>query len=326
VPNESRPVLILFGVIAAVLMAVVSVASAIWQNPVIAIPQAAVAIFAAVGLLRREPAAGYGLGLFVVCSTGAGVYSSYPLAGKPNSFYIAATIVTLLIAAFAFLAGSAIAPLSRLRVWDMVPWIAISAIPIFLALFFSLMMLPSGSMEPTLVTGDTIVVRRCSPNLLKRGDLTVYRDSGRHSVFVKRLVGIEGDRIHLDRKVLYLNDRPRNEGYAIHTTTYFDQYRDNFPAGDLNVPLPQAMRDQLHRQVRGGDFVVPAGSFFLLGDNRDVSLDSRYYGPVPADTIIGKAVAVCFSTDLASDVLTGQRGRHNVLTTARWSRVLLRVF
>ena len=89
-----------------------------------------------------------------------------------------------------------------------------------------------------------------------------YRDP-KHGFLVKRLVGKGGDRIHLNRKVLYLNGMSRDETYAIHSPGLSDRYRDNFPWA-IESSIAAGDAGSLHAQVRDGDFIVPAGTLFYV--------------------------------------------------------------
>jgi signal peptidase I len=315
--SPERPVIVLIAIVAAALMSALSVASAFLNNPVIALPHAIIAFLAMLGLIRGKRWAGYGFGLFLACSTAAGVYATYRIGTLENAYVLIGAIIPLAIGGFAFLAGQALAAQPGKPSGSPLPWIAISAVPLALSLFFNLMFMPTASMEPTLLTGDNLVVRRMGPSALRRGDLVVYREPVKQNIFVKRIVAVGGDRLHLDRKTLYLNGRPVDEPYALHNTDYVDQYRDNFPMGELVTPLAQTMQQELLHQVHDGDFVVPSGTFFVLGDNRDNSLDSRYSGVIPAAAVIGKPLLVCFSAEPVP-----QQAPHNVLARARWNRIL----
>lgn len=311
--------IVVIAIIAAVLMAFLSLLNAIFKNPVIAIPQSVIAALAALGLTDGDVWAGYGFALFLGCATAAKVYASLPVESLANPYFLATAIVPLAIAALAFLAGKALAARGARSPTGPIPWLALAAIPLSLAAFLHLVVISSTSMEPTLFRGDTIAVRRAGAASIRRGDLLVYREPAKQDVLVKRVVGIGGDRIHLDRKTLHLNGRPIYEPYVLQTG-YLDQYRDNFPVGDINVPLSPGMKAQLQQQVRDGEFVVPAQTFFVLGDNRDRALDSRYSGVIPATAVVGKAWVVFFSADLPGDSAV-----HNVLVCARWNRVLKRL-
>jgi signal peptidase I len=199
--------------------------------------------------------------------------------------------------------------------------------------------IPTGSMEDTLLIGDHLLVDKLayappgavSRYLLpytdvKRGDIIVFRyPVDITQTFVKRCIGVPGDRIHLVDKKLWLNGRPVDEPYVYHKTEYIDQYRDNFPR-EPNVTLVDSAHDMLANHVEDGDAVVPPGYYFAMGDNRDSSLDSRYWGFVPRGNIIGKPLVIYWSYDATTDALTTIGIDHfwdlakNFPTKTRWNR------
>ena len=140
-------------------------------------------------------------------------------------------------------------------------------------------------------------------------------------------MGVPGDHLHLQDKALFLNGKALNEPYAYHKTEYIDSYRDNFP-NDPNVPVSEGAHDMLANHVQGGDVVVPPNCYFAMGDNRDSSLDSRYWGFVPRDNIIGKPLIVYWSYDASTEDLSspGLTLNHMVdliehfPTKTRWKR------
>jgi len=176
--------------------------------------------------------------------------------------------------------------------------------------------IPTGSMEDTLLIGDHLLVDKLayapagaiSKYLLpyqavKRGDIIVFRyPMDIKQTFVKRAVGVPGDRIRLIDKQLYINGVKLNEPYKYHKTDYIDSYRDNFP-GEPNVHLYDPAEKMLRENVVNGEVVVPPNSYFAMGDNRDSSLDSRYWGFVPRDNIIGKPLIIYWSYDAPTEQL-----------------------
>ncbi len=177
--------------------------------------------------------------------------------------------------------------------------------------------IPTGSMEDTLLIGDHLLVDKLayapsgafSKHLLpyspvKRGDIIVFRyPMDIKQTFVKRAVGIPGDRIKVVDKQLYVNGVKLDERlYVYHKTDYIDSYRDNFP-GEPNVNLYQPAEKMLQTNVINGEVVVPENSYFAMGDNRDSSLDSRYWGFVPRDNIIGKPLLIYWSYDAPTEQL-----------------------
>ena len=93
------------------------------------------------------------------------------------------------------------------------------------------------------------------------------------------------------------------EPYVYHKTHYFDSYRDNFP-NSPNVHVEAAAQDMLLNHVKNGEVVVPPSCYFAMGDNRDYSLDSRYWGFVPRANIIGKPLLIYWSYDASTQALS----------------------
>src|ERR1035437_8295069 len=167
--------------------------------------------------------------------------------------------------------------------------------------------IPTGSMEDTLLIGDHLLVDKLSYapsgplsrhilpyDDVERGDIIVFRYPVDISqTFVKRCIGVPGDHIRLINKQLILNGRAVHEPYVYHKGEFFDPYRDDFPLPDIHVPEPA--RDMMENHIEGGEVVVPPGYYFAMGDNRDSSLDSRYWGFVPRANIIGKPLIIYWS-------------------------------
>jgi signal peptidase I len=195
--------------------------------------------------------------------------------------------------------------------------------------------IPTGSMEGSLLIGDRLLVNKqtyaasdpLSRLLLpyrepQRGDIIVFRfPLDINQAYVKRVVGVPGDRLRLEDRQLYINGQPVDEPYLSKRLAGSDPYRDNFPnysdtAGTLLARRALLMHE-LH--VQGGELVVPEGNYFAMGDNRDNSLDSRYWGFVPRENIIGKPLIVYWSYGYPySDSYSGAIASKQV----RWGRML----
>jgi signal peptidase I len=210
--------------------------------------------------------------------------------------------------------------------------------------------IPSASMEPTLLVGDFLLVNKqisssrfpalAPANLVRRGDLIVFHfpvDPSKD--LVKRVVGLPGDRIRLRDGRVILDGRALTEPYAVFRTAAPDSYRDDFPRVDRADPAADSRWwIQMHGLVSQGELTIPPDSYFVLGDNRNDSEDSRYWGLVPRAAIVGKPFLIYFSMNQpdadsapgafpAADLQANQAARQHgsfasLLHFARWGRTL----
>ena len=206
--------------------------------------------------------------------------------------------------------------------------------------------IPSGSMENTLLVGDHVFVGRISVaprtswmplipyHQIRRGDIIVFYKPGVPDLhLVKRVVGVPGDHLHLRAGVLYINGVRQTEPYVIHSVGSYDPYRDDFPSANPEPydQLTLPWRAALPQQIQGGDLVVPTNSYFAMGDNRDNSLDSRYWGFVPRENIVGSPLFIYWSFKTAPDEYLKQSVAERVADVAhevvhffdetRWNRM-----
>ncbi len=169
--------------------------------------------------------------------------------------------------------------------------------------------IPSESMENTLLTGDYLLVDKLRfggdgfwehvmpYKPVRRGDIIVFHYPVHPSEhFVKRVIGIPGDRVRLVNRTVYVNGIPLREPYVRYSATAHDPFRDDFPRVNIVVPgLEGAWWEQMKKLVEDGQLIVPEDDYFVLGDNRDESLDSRYWGFVPRENIVGRPLIIYWS-------------------------------
>ena len=206
--------------------------------------------------------------------------------------------------------------------------------------------IPSPSMEQTLLVGDYLLVDKVHDGHstfwrwlmpyrpVQRQDIIVFRyPLDPHQHFVNRVVAVPGDRVRLVNKHVFVNGVRQNDAYATFHWEQRDGFRDNFPDGNLLVlGMSSPWYLQLRKLTENGELIVPEGYFFVLGDNRDDSSDSRYWGFVPAENIVGRPLVIYWSvlrpdpalsdgppsdklSSLASDVT-------HILQDLRWDRML----
>lgn len=177
--------------------------------------------------------------------------------------------------------------------------------------------IPSPSMEPTLLVGDHVLVNKfifggtgawyekvLPYRAIRRGDVIVFKfPFDDHSHYVKRVIGVPGDRIRIENARVYVNGRLLNEPYVIHSPSMEDPFDVNFPPKDpyayetlLRPEWAAVIGDYIH----DGEIVVPPDHYFVMGDNRDDSADSRYWGFVDRDAIMGRPIVIYWSVDATS--------------------------
>jgi signal peptidase I len=228
-------------------------------------------------------------------------------------------------------------------------------VTILLALFATTFILqafkiPSGSMEPTLLVGDHVLVNKflfggrgawyeklLPYRPVRRGDIIVFRfPYDDHVHYVKRVIGLPGDRLRIVNQVVYIDGKPLTEPYAIHSEAY-DPFGDNFPPADqfLQDRLRPEWAAQIGNYTQRGSLVVPPDHYFVMGDNRDDSSDSRYWGFVDRNAIMGRPMFIYWSVRATPDDYTDRSlsgtlfGIEDTLThlpsRTRWHRMLREV-
>lgn len=200
---------------------------------------------------------------------------------------------------------------------------------------------PTGSMEGNLRIGDHMLVDRTAyaqPGDVGRS-LMPYRDVARGDIvaflypedvrqtYVKRVIGLPGDRIHLVDKQVIRNGYRLIEPYAQHIDPANFPYRDNFPNAPGPYTKPHGL-DMFEHHVKNAEVIVPEGALFVLGDNRENSEDSRFWGFVPREYVVGKPLVVYWSYDAPTEELQEWSLAHvfdvalHFFTKTRWERTL----
>lgn len=202
--------------------------------------------------------------------------------------------------------------------------------------------IPSESMESTLLVGDFLMVDKQSvapdgagvllPSAaVHRGDVIVFHDPINPSMhLVKRVIGLPGDRLRLRGGRVYINGRLLDEPYAEYRPSPPDSFRDNFPRLQSADPeIDSRWWIRMRSLIDDNALIIPTGNYFVLGDNRNDSEDSRYWGFVPRADIVGKPLLVYFSLrqpDADSATLAHLHSTtpylDALLDFARWDRTL----
>ena len=329
VPGRPRAVKI--GIAAAIVVACLFLA-AIPLSP-LNIIAALVFLATALGLRNGNAWSGYGGALFSAARW-VGVLAAMARFGAAGQSWATLALLTALIGLVVYLlfrAGRALSANGRTRSrWG---WIALATVAFLAPQVFRAYVMPTGSMEDTILIGDQFLVRVLGVSTPSRGDVIVFRyPVDIRQTFVSRCMGVPGDRIKLANKQVYLNGKKLDEPYVYHKTQYIESYRDNFPS-DANVHIPDSGQDMLEHHVVNGEVVVPPDSYFVMGDNRDSSLDSRYWGFVPRANLVGTPWIVYWSYAAPTGTLASSAIGIDLIvdrfqgffTKPRWRRILMPV-
>jgi signal peptidase I len=224
--------------------------------------------------------------------------------------------------------------------------------------------IPSGSMEKTLLVGDHLLVDRITlapatkwmplvhQREPKRGDIIVFikpvpdpdaEGNPQYLTLVKRLIGVPGDHIHLSNGVVVINGVAQNLPQDADNSPNLDNpgdrdFLDEFPssAPPANPQVPESWSMvEFPKSLESGELVIPPGHYFMMGDHRHNSLDSRYWGFVPRENIVGRPLFNYWSFRAPEDQIS-QAGAGNAIAwmghvalhffpDTRWSRTFHRV-
>jgi signal peptidase I len=170
--------------------------------------------------------------------------------------------------------------------------------------------IPSESMESTLLVGDFLLVNKqsASPSAdgaagifpastIHRGDIIVFHDPVDSTLhLVKRVIGLPGDHLRLHAGQVFINGHTLDEPYAVYRPSPPDNFRDNFPRFQSADPeIDSHWWIRMRSLIDNGELIIPTGNYFVMGDNRNDSEDSRYWGFVPREAIVGEPLLIYFS-------------------------------
>src|SRR5271170_8453704 len=210
--------------------------------------------------------------------------------------------------------------------------------------------IPSASMEGTLLIGDHLLVNKfifggtgawyeklLPYRSLERGDIIVFKYPYQdHTHYVKRVIGLPGDHLKLVDQRVFVNGKLLNEPYVVHdSAARYDPLNYTFPPVGSQLYSSQIIPEwasQIKKYIQGDEIVVPSGKYFAMGDNRDQSSDSRYWGFVDRDAIMGRPFLIYWSVEAStadynpSTFWQRLGGVFDTLlhlpTRTRWSRML----
>lgn len=289
-------------------------------GPIVLLPFAAIPLCSGIGILRRRVWSAYGFAAYQLAQLLVlPVFLFRPgySAGGAVKLIVSA-VFSLLLSILFFYAGRLLAASGAPR-GSAFPWILIAALTTIPLFFVQPFMISSGSMENTLLPGDSIFVQTFPVYIPARGEMIIFKSPmDRNESIVKRVIAVPGDHIRISQKIVILNGAALDEKYVVHKADIDDFYPDELPS---NAEIPGCAKgtEMFSQHIVNGEIVVPAGGYFVLGDNRGNSLDSRCNGFVDKDDLIGKPLMIYDSVDETAE----QASNQNLIRTGntRWARL-----
>jgi signal peptidase I len=285
---------------------------------IVLMPIALIPLCAGIGIIRKRVWSARGFAIYESAQTLLALVTLAHSNSPSRAMLLGSALVSSLLAVLFFRAAQNLARAGAVQGWAS-PWITVALLTTAPLLFARPFIVSTGAMENTLLVGDRVLAKGVSNPAPERDAIIVFNyPVDRRQQFIKRIAGIPGDRIRISHKILYRNGSPLNESYAVHKSNYEDTYGDNFPPQPNTNVFPPA-QEMLSHDVLGGEIVLPPGKYFVLGDNRDQSLDSRYWGFVDAADIIGKPFLIYDSHDDS----TGHNPHPQLFAhhNTRWNRI-----
>jgi signal peptidase I len=290
------------------------------MGPIVVLPLVIIPLYAGIGIMRRRIWSAYGFAIYSFAQLIlVPIVLHHP--GHSTIYVIKICIealFSLLLGILFLFAGRSLAASGAAR-GRAFPWIVIALLTIVPFFFVQNFIIPGGSMEATLLPGDSILAQTYPLRHPERGKMVIFLSPENRSLsLVKRVVAVPGDHIRISRRVVILNGTALDEKYVVHKADAEDFYSDDFP-NELSLQGCAEGHEMLSQSVVNGEIVVPAGNYFVLGDNRENSLDSRCWGFVGSGDLIGKPLMIYDSVDQKEE--EGARPALHWVWQTRWSRL-----
>lgn len=259
-------------------------------GPVVILPFVIVPLCAGVGILRKRVWSAYGFAtVFFAQLLLVPLILLRPGSSTGRATQIVEIVFWLALGILFWSAGRSLAASGAAR-GSALPWIVAAALTVVPIFFVQTFEIASQSMENTLLPGDEIFARTFPRPAPERGKMVLFLSPNeRGVVLIKRIIAVPGDRIHIEKKIVFLNGTALDEKYVTHDLD--DHYGEDFPA-DSTMPDCEQGHEMLSQHVVNEDVVVPPGEYFVLGDRRELSLDSRCWGFVGARDLIGSPLII----------------------------------